>query len=214
MIQTLSKNWWLLALAGVFDAMLSAMNFFIERPDGSLTLRATVRYGSTLEQMGMLALAAGVCTIAAGIWSSGKGRAWLLVLNGLALSALGLIFSFRANRPIAFRTIALLVAVMAIGIGIYELTTARALRPHGTAKWLLGAAGAVSVGFALVFLALAFRQMNVERSPLTDFLWFGSYYGFSAICKLGLALRVHSLGLSQSGQWDALPPLGNPKHAH
>jgi hypothetical protein len=88
------------------------------------------------------------------------------------------------------------------------------LRPHGTAKWLLGAAGAVSVGFALVFLALAFRQMNVERSPLTDFLWFGSYYGFSAICKLGLALRVHSLGLSQSGQWDALPPLGNPKHAH
>jgi len=216
MIQTLSKNWWLLALAGVLDAMLSAMNFFMQRPDGTLTLRTTVRYGGTLEQMGMLALAAGVCTIAAGIWSSGKGRAWFLVLNGLALSALGSIFAFWANRPIAFRTIALLIVAMAIGIGIYELTTAQALRHHVMAKWLLGTAGAVSVGFALVFVALAFRQMNVARSPLTDFLWFGSYYGFSAICKLGLGLRLgpRRLGLSQSGGREQLPPLGNPKHAH
>jgi uncharacterized membrane protein HdeD (DUF308 family) len=214
MIQTLSKNWWLLALAGVFDAMLSAMNFFMQSPDGSLTLRTTVRYAGTLEQMGMLALAAGVCMIAAGIWSPREGRSWFLVLNGLALSALGSIFAFWANRPIAFRTIALLTVVMAIGIGIYELTTAQALRHHVMAKWLLGAAGAVSVGFALVFLALAFRQLNVERSPLTDFLWFGSYYGFSAICKLGLGLGPRRLGLSQSEQWDALPPLGNPRHAH
>jgi len=214
LIQTLSKNWWLLALAGVFDAMLSAMNFFMQRPDGTLTLRTTVRYGGTLEQMGMLALAAGVCMIAAGIWSPREGRSWLLMLNGLACGALGLIFAFWANRPIAFRTIALLIVAMAIGIGTYELTTAQALRHHVMAKWLLGTAGAVSVGFALVFVALAFRQMNVARSPLTDFLWFGSYYGFSAICKLGLGLRVHSLGLSQSEQWDALPPLGNPKHAH
>jgi uncharacterized membrane protein HdeD (DUF308 family) len=214
MIQTRSKNWWLLALAGVFDAMLSAMNFFMQRPDGSLTLRTTVRYGGTLEEMGMLALAAGVCTIAAGIWSSGKGRFWLLMLNGLALSALGLIFTFWANRPIAFRTIALLIVVMAIGVGIYQLATARTLRPHGTGKWLLGAAGVASMGFALVFLALAFRQLNVERSPLTDFLWFGSYYGFSATCKLGLALGPRRLGLSQGGQREALPPLGEPRHAH
>ena len=190
------------------------MNFFMQSPDGSLTLRTTVRYAGTLEQMGMLALAAGVCMIAAGIWSPREGRSWFLVLNGLALSALGSIFAFWANRPIAFRTIALLTVVMAIGIGIYELTTAQALRHHVMAKWLLGAAGAVSVGFALVFLALAFRQLNVERSPLTDFLWFGSYYGFSAICKLGLGLGPRRLGLSQSEQWDALPPLGNPRHAH
>ncbi len=214
LIQTLSENWWLLALAGVFDAMLSAMNFFMQHPDGSLTLRASVRYGGTLEQMGMLALAAGVCTIAAGIWSHREGRSWLLVLNGLALSALGSILAFWANRPIAFRTLALLIVVMAIGIGIYQLATARTLRPHAAGKWLLCAAGAVSVGFALVFVVLAFRQLNVVRSPLTDFLWFGSYYGFSAICKLGLALGPHRLGLSQGGQWEDLPPLGNPKHAH
>jgi uncharacterized membrane protein HdeD (DUF308 family) len=214
LIQRLSKNWWLLALAGVFDAMLSAMTLFIERPDGSLTLRTTVRYGGTLEQMGMLALAAGVCTIAAGIRSHREGRSWLLVLNGLSCGALGLIFTFRATGPIAFRTIALLIVAMAIGVGIYELTTAQSLRPHAMAKWFLGTAAAVSIAFVLVFLALAFRQSNVERNPLTDFLWLGSYYGFSAICKLGLALGVHSAGLSQSGRWEQLPPLGSPKHAH
>ncbi len=214
MIQALNKNWWLLALGGVFDAMLSAMNLFMQRPDGSLALRTTVDVNGTLVHMGELALAAGVCTVAAGIWNSRKGRAWLLVLNGLALSALGLLFTFWANRPIAFRSIALLIVVMAISIGIYELAVVRTSRRHVTAKWLLGAAGVVSVGFALVFLALAFRQLNVERSPLIDFLWFGSYYGFSAICKLGLALRLRRLELSQAGQWDALPPLGNPEHAH
>jgi len=121
------------------------------------------------------------------------------MLNGLALTALGLLFTFWANRPIAFRSIALLIVAMAISIGIYELATARTLLRQVTARWLLGAAGVVSVGFALVFLAVAFRQLNVERSPLIDFLWFGSYYGFSAICKVGLALGPHSMGLSKSG---------------
>ena len=213
MIQTLKKNWWLLAFGGIFDAMLSAMNFFVQRPDGSLALRTTVDVNGTLVLMGELALAAGVCTIAAGIWTSGKGRAWFLVLNGLACGALGAIFTFRATRPIAFRTIALLIVVMAISIGIYALATARTGRPV-LGKWLLGAAGAVAVGFALVFLAMAFRRLNVERRPLPDFLWFGSYFGFSAICKLGQALRLHSQGLSQGGQREDLPALGNPKHAH
>ncbi|MGA3260442.1 MAG: hypothetical protein ABSE35_16290 [Bryobacteraceae bacterium] len=199
MIQALTKNWWLLALGGVFDAMLSAMNLFMQRPDGSLALRTTVDVNGTLVHMGELALAAGVCTIAAGIWSSREGRAWFLMLNGLALTALGLLFTFWANRPIAFRSIALLIVAMAISIGIYELATARTLLRQVTARWLLGAAGVVSVGFALVFLAVAFRQLNVERSPLIDFLWFGSYYGFSAICKVGLALGPHSMGLSKSG---------------
>ena len=37
MTQRLIKNWWLLALGGVLYAMYSAMNFFMQRSDGSLT---------------------------------------------------------------------------------------------------------------------------------------------------------------------------------
>ncbi|MGA2186031.1 MAG: hypothetical protein ABSH47_23695 [Bryobacteraceae bacterium] len=193
MIQTLIKNWWLLALCGVLDAMYSGMNFFMQRPDGSLALRTLIHYRGTVVHMGMLALAAGACTIAAGIVSSGKGKSWLLVLNGLACSALGLIFTFWTG-PLAFRTVALLIVVMATSIGIYGLATVRTLRRHVVDEWLLGAAGVTSVGFALVFLAFVLRWIKLEpRSPDQTLLWLGSYFGFSAICMLGLSLRLNSL---------------------
>ena len=213
MIQTLIKNWWLLALCGVLDAIISVIYLIMQDTDGSLTLR-TYAVESTVVFLGKLALAAGVCTIAAGIWRSTKGKCWLLVLNGLALGALGLICYQLTHYPISFRTIALLFIVMALSIGIFELVIARALRRqrHVTDEWLLGLAGAASVGFALAFFALAFRWIKLDPGSHADFLWFGSYFGFSAICMLGLALRLHSLGPSRSGQWEALPL--NPKHAH
>lgn len=201
MIQTLTKNWWLLALCGVLEAIYSFANLFMQDPDGSLTLR---KYAlkSTVVFLGKLALAAGACTIAAGMWRSAQGKSWLLVLNGLALSALGLIFTFWTG-PVAFRTIALLLVVMAMSIGIFELVIARASRRqrHVADEWFLGLAGAASVGFALAFLAFAFRWIKLESRPQSDFLWFSSYFGFSAMCMLGLALRLHDLGRSQSGQW-------------
>lgn len=161
-----------------------------------------------------LSLAAGACTIAAGIWRSRKGRSWLLVLNGLAFSAYGLI-PILWTGPLSFRFFALpLLIVMAMSIGILELATERTLRGHVADKWFLDLAGAASVGFALAFLALGFRWIKLEPGlHWRGFLWLGSYFGFSAICMLGMALRLHSLGLSQSGQWEALPPLGNPKDA-
>jgi uncharacterized membrane protein HdeD (DUF308 family) len=190
MIQTLAKTWWLLALCGVLEATYSLMNVFMQRPDGSLTLRTFVLRG-TMVQMGMLALAAGVCMAAAGIWSSTKGKAWLLVLNGVALSVLGLIFMFWRGR-LAFRTIALLIVVMALSIGIFELATARTPRRPVVDKWFLGSIGVASVGFAVVFLALGFRWIHFTQ-PESLNLWMGSFFGFSAICMLALALRLHRL---------------------
>jgi len=189
------------------------MNFFMRGPDGSLTLRTFVLTDTAMDMCG-IALAAGVCTVAAGIWASRNARSWLLVLNGLALSAYGVIPLIFWTRPLSFRLFALLLAVMATSIGVFELATARTLRRHVADKWFPGLAGAASVGFALAFIALGFRWIKLEPGPLSHslFLWFGSYFGFSAICMLGLALRLHSLGLSQSGQWEALPPLGNPKY--
>jgi uncharacterized membrane protein HdeD (DUF308 family) len=192
-MQTLIKNWWLLALAAVLDAIYSVMNFFMQRPDGSLALRTFVHRG-TVVNMGMLALGAGVCTIGAGIWSSRNGKSWLLVLNGLACSALGLIFSFWTGR-LAFRTVALLIVVMAVSIGIYQLPSARTLRRHLADEWLPGTAGLVSVGFAVAFMAFVLRWIKLEPgSPAQSLFWLGSYFGFSAVCMLGLAVRLHRLG--------------------
>jgi uncharacterized membrane protein HdeD (DUF308 family) len=126
MAQTLVKSWWL-ALCGVFDALFAVM-IFLASPDGSPNLRTFMHSRNGITQLGVLALAAGVCTIAAGVWSSRKDNSWLLVLSGLACSSLGLLVTLGATRPIAFRTIALVIVVMAVSIGLYELATVRTLR--------------------------------------------------------------------------------------
>jgi uncharacterized membrane protein HdeD (DUF308 family) len=208
LIQTLIKNWWLLALCGFLEAIISVIYLIMQDTDGPLTFHA---WNGTIVFLGELALAAGACTIAAGIWRPAKAKCWPLVLNGLALSALGLIYYKLFHYRISFRTVALLIIVMAMSIGILELVTVRNLRRQRQVAdgWFLGLAGVASVGFALAFLALGFRWIKLAPWSHSDLLWLGYYFGFSAICMLGLALRLHRLGPSQSAQWEALPPLGN-----
>ena len=143
------------------------------------------------------------------------GTGWLLVLNGLALGALGVIQYGLTRFRISFLTVTLLIILMAMSIGLLELVIARTLRRqrHFADGWFLALAGVASFGFAVAFLALGFRWIKIEPGSHSDLLWLGSYFGFSAICMLGLALRLRSLGPFQSGQ-EALPPLGNLKHAH
>ena len=191
------KNWWLLALCGVLDAIIAVI--YVNHAGSGFA-----SYGA-LVLVCRLAVAAGACTIAAGIWGSGEGRSWLLALNGLALSAYGLI-PILWTGPLSFRLFALLLVVMATSIGIFELTNSRSRR-------FLGLAGAASIGFALVFLAFVFRWIQMTPGPAQTLLWMGAYFGFSAICMLGLALHPHSRGPSQSGRVEALPPLGNPRNA-
>jgi uncharacterized membrane protein HdeD (DUF308 family) len=188
------RTWWLLALCGVLDAMFSGMILFMQGPDGYLTLRTGV-YGSSNVHLGVLALAAGAVTIAAGIWSHRDRRSWLVVLNGLGCSALGLILlPTGIGFGMGFQTFALLIVLTALSIGIYELATVRTLLRHAADQWVLGGAGVVSLGFACAFLAFAYGWIQLEPRPLADFLWFGSYFGFSGIFKLWLALRLHGPG--------------------
>lgn len=192
MIQTLTKNWWLLVVAGVLDAIISVIYL---TTDGPMTFHA---FHGTVLLLGRLTMAAGVCTIAAGIWSLRKAASWLLVLNGLACCALGAIFAFWTGS-LAFRTVALVIVVMAVSLGSYEIATTRTSR-HVPDNWLFALAGAVSLGFAVAFLAFVFGWIKLQpESPLESLRWLGSYFGFSAICMLGLALRAHSLRPSMNG---------------
>ena len=199
-------------MCGVLDAIMSViyLTFYEAGPD------ALAAHGhGMMVFLNRLALAAGACTIAAGFWGSTKGKSWLLVLNGLALSAYGSMSLFWRG-PLSFRFFALLVVVMAMTFGILAFTVARTLRRRVADEWFFGLAGTASVGFAVAFLALASHWIQLERRPFhhSVFLWFCFYFGFSAICMLALALRLHKLGPSQSVQWDASTPLVNPKHAH
>jgi len=194
MAQTLVKSWWLLALCGVLDALFAVLIFLMGSPVGSPILRTFIHSRDASSRLGVLALAAGICTIAASVWSSRKDNSWLLVLNGLACSSLGLLFTLGATRPIDFRTIALVIVMMAMSVGLYELAIARTLRGHLIDEWFLGAAGVISVGFAVAFLGFVLRWIKLDPSPSAQtFYWLGSYFGFTAICMVGLAMRLNGL---------------------
>src|ERR1700721_1261469 len=117
MTQSLVKSWWLLALCGVLDALFAVLIFLMGSLDGSPNLRAFIHTKDASSQLGLLALAAGVCTIAASVWRSRKDNSWLLLLNGLACSSFGILVTLGATRPITFRTIALVIVIMAMSIG-------------------------------------------------------------------------------------------------
>jgi uncharacterized membrane protein HdeD (DUF308 family) len=196
MTQSLIKSWWLwlLALCGVFDALFAVLIVLMGSPHGSPILHTLIHNRAAIPQLGLFALAAGVCTIAASVWRSRKGNSWLLALNGLACTSLGLLLTLGATRPNTFRTIALVIVAMAMSIGLYELATARTLRGQLIDEWLLDAAGVVSVGFAMVFLGFVLRWIKLDPSPSAQtFNWLGSYFGFTAICMVGLALRLNGL---------------------
>jgi hypothetical protein len=181
MTQSLVKTWWLLALCGVLDVLFAVLIVLMGQ--------------SCVFTVGPARSSSRVCTIAASVWGSRKDNSWLLVLNGLACSSLGLLVTLgatAATRPIAFRTIALVIVIMAMSIGLYKLATARMSLGHLIDEWLLGAAGVVSVGFAVAFLAFVLRWIKLDPSPSAQtFDWLGSYFGFTAVCMVGLALRLN-----------------------
>src|SRR5215467_10922405 len=90
-IETLIRNWWLLALRGFLAALFAVMTFLMRSSAESYTLREFATKGMIVF-LGILAVTAGACTTAAGIWNSDRGKWWWLVLDGLGISAAGLIF--------------------------------------------------------------------------------------------------------------------------
>jgi uncharacterized membrane protein HdeD (DUF308 family) len=220
-MEALRKNTWLLAMCGFLQAAVSVIYFRMQNQDGPLTLSAWSGPGTLV---GGLMLAAAAFSIGAGIGRLQASQRWPLVLNGLALGALGLIstglFGLR-KLPISFRTIALLFVAMAISAGILELASAQKLARMGRAAdgWLFRLAGAVSGAFALAFLAMGLRWIRFDPGFYfralpdflwwkADFLWFAAYFGFSALGIAGLAARWNRPGPRTAGK--PLPPFGSP----
>jgi len=213
MISTLARNWMLLVVCGILYAIIAVIYLVMADTGGPVTFHS---WNGTVALLGKLAVGAGLGMIAASVWRSSGGKCRLLALHGVALGALGTIqYGFTGFR-IGFLTVALLVVAMAVNVAILAFTLAHALGPmrHAADRWFLTLAGVISGGFAVAFLALGLRWIEIQPGSHLDLLWLRSYFGFTAVCLLALALRLRGYDFSRSGFGAAIPTLGNPRNAH
>jgi uncharacterized membrane protein HdeD (DUF308 family) len=187
MIRTLIKNWWLLALRSLLAAIFSVAAFLMRSTAESYTLQEFATKGITV-LFGIMATAAGVCTVLAAIWRSREGKSWLLMLDGLCISAVGVLLIL--SHSISFSTVVLAIVALAMIIGVVELAAARLVRRHVPDEWFLVCAGIGSLAFGLAFF------MVRPQEAASALVWLGSYSGFSAICMAGLALRFRNMRAS------------------
>jgi uncharacterized membrane protein HdeD (DUF308 family) len=183
MIGVLARNWWALALRGLLAVLFGLLAFALP----GLTLTALViLFGAYALVDGIFALITAVRAAEA------HERWWLLVLEGLAGVAAGLI-TFMWPGITAF-VLLVLIGWWAIITGIFEIAAAVRLRKEIRGEWALALGGVASVIFGLVLL---FRP---GVGALAVIWLIGTYAVVFGLLLLLLAFRLRG----HSGQKPAL----------
>jgi len=175
MTTVLTRNWWALALRGIFAVLLGLAAFVLP----GVTLAVLVAL------FGAYAVVDGVLTIIAGIRAAERHeRWWSPILKGLAGIAAGVLaFVWPALTALA---LLYLIAGWAIVTGVLEIVAAVHLhRAHG--EWLLILNGVLSVLFG--FLVVIWPSAGV----LTLLWLIGGYAIVFGIVLLVLAFRLRNL---------------------
>lgn len=124
MVATLTRNWMLLVVCGILDAIISVAYFVMWYTDGPVPFHS---WNGAIVLLGKLAMGASLVAIAASLWRASSGNCWPLALHGFALGALGVILYGFTGFRISLLTIALLIVVMAVTLGILALILSQAL---------------------------------------------------------------------------------------
>ena len=142
MLETLARNWWAIALRGVFTVLFGLGAFFWP----GITLAVLVLfYGVYLFADGIMAV----------VWALMGRRAgpfpWGVFLAGLVSIVGGLVTFFMPG--LTALVLLYLIAVWAIVRGIFEIIAAFHLRRELTNEWLLALNGVLSVLFGILLIA-------------------------------------------------------------
>jgi uncharacterized membrane protein HdeD (DUF308 family) len=195
MVIVLARNWWALALRGLFAILFGIAAFAWP----GITLGALVLL------YGAYALVDGVFAIAAAVVGRTDGMPWwALVLEGVAGIAVG-IMTF-AWPGITALVLLYLIAAWAVVTGIFEIVAAVRLRKEIQGEWLLALSGILSVlfGFALVFNPLA--------GALAVVWLIGAYAIAFGTLMIALAFRLRSWARQASSK--VTPPSNEPTAAN
>src|SRR6266849_1398583 len=181
MTSVLTRNWWALALRGIFAVLLGLAAFVL--PGVTLAVFRSL--------FGAYAVIDGVLAIIAGVRAAERHeRWWSPVLKGLAGIVAGVLaFVWPALTALA---LLYLIAAWAIVTGVLEIVAAVHLhRAHG--EWLLVTNGILSILFGL--LAIVW-----PGAGFLTLLWMiGVYAIVFGVILLVLAFRLRNLQRRQTG---------------
>lgn len=175
MIQAVARNWWTLALRGL-AAVLFGLATFVW-PDITLFV-LVLMFGAYAFVDGIFAL------VAAFSDRAGKQRWWVLLLEGLAGIAAG-ILTFIWPGMTAF-VLLYLIAAWAIVTGIFEVIAAIRLRREIEGEWLLALGGIASIIFGILMVIWP------GAGALTVVWLIGSYAFVFGLLMIFLAFRLRS----------------------
>jgi|GraSoiStandDraft_2_1057267.scaffolds.fasta_scaffold417997_2 uncharacterized membrane protein HdeD (DUF308 family) len=185
MIRLLIQNWWLLFLRGVL-AIAFAIFIFAFLPFLPAPFLRQFAFAGLTAIFALFAFATGVLTIAAAVRGAGQGgSSWLMLADGIAVSAGGLVILLAPGSTLTH--VIQLIAFIALVVGVLELVAGVHLRRHVTDEWLLITGGVISIAFAPCLLL---AHAGTVQSALT---WISIYALASGLVVIGLALRLRSL---------------------
>jgi uncharacterized membrane protein HdeD (DUF308 family) len=177
MLQTLSRNWWAVALRGV-AAILFGLAAFVWP---QITVYALVLL------FGAYCLVDGAFTLAAAFSRSAgsTGRGWLVV-RGLAGIAVGVLtFVWPGITALALLWV---IAAWAVVTGVLEIVTAIRLRRELRNEWLLVLSGALTVVFGVLLVVWP------ASGVLALITLIGSFALVFGVLLVALAVRLHRHG--------------------
>ena len=182
MLTQLTRNWWAVALRGVFAILYGVL--------------ALVWPGLTLEILvlffGAYMLVDGVFVIIAAFTNrAGHDSWWVLLLEGLLGIVAGLITFF--NPGLATLVLVFVISFWAIVTGVLEIVAAIRLRKEIQGEWLLALSGVLSLALGVLLLIFP------AAGALTVAWIIGWYAILFGAMLLGLGLRLRKHGAHHTG---------------
>jgi uncharacterized membrane protein HdeD (DUF308 family) len=173
MLDTLSRNWWAMALRGLAAILFGLFAFFVPGPTFALLVIV----------FGAYALVDGVLAVAAAIVAARSHERWLNLLGmglfGILVGAVTWLYP-----ELTAITLLYLIAAWAVVTGILELIAAFELRRHLPSEWWWVLAGLASVAFGLLLM------WHPSVGALAVMWIIGTYAIAFGIFLLGLAWRL------------------------
>jgi len=176
MIAVLTRNWWALALRGVFAILFGLAALAMP----GITLKAViVLFGAYAVTDGVLAIVAGIRAV------ERHQQWWPLALEGIVDIAAGVAVFAWPSLSALF--LLYLVSAWAFVTGILEIAAALRLRRHVKGEWMLAVNGVISV------LLAAFLIAPPRIGILAVVSWIGAYALIFGVMLLALGLRLRRL---------------------